>query len=231
MEYSIAWLWNAVKNNQLVTASSTDGGKFYYLRPACEALVDVESGTGARVQVFTSTDTLLRHVDTLDHSMSKMNLVFDSKHRVLLNNYPITVVGVLDVGQQFNMIALAVSNKEDEEVLYCLLQAVKDSLQLLELYPTFTCTMFDNSDAIQRALCRCFPSAVIGNCLFRLQQNFKQKRTLWNVQVPQTVPVNARSKWTIRRRDENESFAKDAVNWFSSLQHVHEFNLCSEIFL
>jgi hypothetical protein len=49
--------------------------------------------------------------------------------------------------------------------------------------------------------------------------------------VPQTVPVNARSKWAVRRRDENESFARDSINWLSSQQHVHEFNLCSENFL
>jgi hypothetical protein len=54
--------------------------------------------------------------------MSKMQLVIDSKHRVLLNNYLISVVGILDAGQQFNMIALAVSNKEYEEFFYCLLQ-------------------------------------------------------------------------------------------------------------
>jgi hypothetical protein len=41
------------------------------------------------------------------------------------------VVGILDAGQQFHMVALAVSNKEDEEVLYSLLQAVKDSFQVL----------------------------------------------------------------------------------------------------
>jgi hypothetical protein len=32
-----------------------------------------------------------------------------------MNNYPITVLSVLDAGQQFNLVALAVSNKEDEE--------------------------------------------------------------------------------------------------------------------
>jgi hypothetical protein len=63
MEYSIAGLRNAVNNNQRVTASSTDGGRFYYLRPACEALVDVENGAGGSVQVFASTDILLRCVD------------------------------------------------------------------------------------------------------------------------------------------------------------------------
>jgi MULE transposase domain len=186
-------------------------------------LVDVESETGARVQVFASTDTLLPHVDNLDHFMSKKQLVIDSKRRGLLNNYPITAVGILDAGQQYTMIALAVSNKEDEEVFILFVQAVKDSSQLLELYPKFTCTMSDNSGAIQRALRRCFPSAVLGNFLFHLQQTIKKKRTLWNVQVLLTVPVNARSKWTIRRRDENESFASNAINWFPSLQHVYEF--------
>jgi hypothetical protein len=121
IEYFIAGLWNAVNNNQRVIASSTDVGRFYCSRPACKALVDVESGTGARVQVFASTDTLLRHVDNLDHSMSRMQLVIDSKHHVLLNDYSITVFGILDAGQQFNMIALAVSNKEDKEFFYCLL--------------------------------------------------------------------------------------------------------------
>jgi hypothetical protein len=184
MEYSIAGLWNAVNNNQRVTASSTDGGRFYYLRPACEALVDVESGAGGRVQVFASTDTLLRCVDELDHTVCKMQLVIDSKHRVLLNDYPITVVGILDAGQQFHMVALAVSNREDEEFFYCLLQAVKDSLQVLELYPTFTCTMSDNSDAIQRALRRCFPMAVIGNCIFHLQQNIKKNELYGTCKCP-----------------------------------------------
>jgi hypothetical protein len=54
METSIAGLWNAVNNNQRVATSSTDGGRLYYLRPACEALVDVESRAGGRVQVFAN---------------------------------------------------------------------------------------------------------------------------------------------------------------------------------
>jgi hypothetical protein len=72
------------------------------------------------VQVVASTNTLLRHVDNLDHSMSKMQLVIDSKHRVLQNHHPISVVGILDAGKQFNMIALAVSKKKEEKFFYCL---------------------------------------------------------------------------------------------------------------
>jgi MULE transposase domain len=94
------------------------------------------------------------------------------------------VVGILDAGQQFHMVALAVSNKEDEEFFYCLLQAVKDLLQVLELYPTFTCTMSGKSDAIQRALRRCFLMDVIGNCIFHLQQNMKKTSTMERASAP-----------------------------------------------
>jgi hypothetical protein len=64
--------------------------------------------------------------------------------------------GVLDAGQKFHMIALAVSNKDDEEMSYWLLKAVKDSFQILDRNHTFTCTLADNSDTIQTALHRCF---------------------------------------------------------------------------
>jgi hypothetical protein len=54
------------------------------------------------------------------------------------------------------MIALAVSNKDDEEMSYWLLKAVKDSFQILDRNHTFTCKLADNSDTIQMALHRCF---------------------------------------------------------------------------
>jgi hypothetical protein len=37
----------------------------------------------------------------------------DSKHKELIGNYPVTALGILDAGQ-FNLIALALSSKEDE---------------------------------------------------------------------------------------------------------------------
>jgi hypothetical protein len=57
-----------------------------------------------------------------------MQLVVDSKHRVLMNNYPATAVGFLDAGQQFNLVMLAVSNKEDEEIFCSLIQSLKNAL-------------------------------------------------------------------------------------------------------
>jgi hypothetical protein len=48
----------------------------------------------------------------------------DAEHRVLMNNYPVTALGVLDAGQQFNLIALALSNKEDENKYSAMIQGV-----------------------------------------------------------------------------------------------------------
>ena len=60
-------------------------------------------GTGnPRVQVFVTTETLLRNVATVSHTSGVSQLVIDSKHRVLMNNYPVTALGVLDAGLQFN---------------------------------------------------------------------------------------------------------------------------------
>jgi hypothetical protein len=88
MEYSIAGLWNAVNNNQRMSSSSKDERKFYYLCPANESMVNRDSGVDARVQAFASTDALLRHAADLEQIAFKMQLVIDSKYRVILNNYP-----------------------------------------------------------------------------------------------------------------------------------------------
>jgi MULE transposase domain len=231
MEYTIAGLWNAVNSNQPDAETPLDENKYYFLLPARETLINIDSDADARVQVVGSTDGLLRNFVDLQQTQCAMQLVVDSKHRVLLNNYPITVVGILDAAQQFHLLALAVSNKENEEFFYDLLQAVKTSLIRLGARPDIGCTMSDNSNAIQNALRRSFPDATIGNCIFHLQQNIKKKRGLWNVVVPDDVSANKRSQWAVRRRDINESFARHCVQWIASLHHLHEFVLCSELFL
>jgi hypothetical protein len=60
------------------------------------------------VQVFASTDTILKVAAKIYHTAAVVQLVIDSKHRVLINNYPVTAVGFLDAGQQFNLVMLAV---------------------------------------------------------------------------------------------------------------------------
>jgi hypothetical protein len=48
-----------------------------------------------------------------------------SKHRVLMNNYHETCLGVLNAGQQFNLIALVLSNKEDENMYSAMIQGLE----------------------------------------------------------------------------------------------------------
>jgi hypothetical protein len=67
----------------------------------------VDAGTSdARVQIFATTKSLLENIRQIYLSASCVQVVLDSKRRFLMNNYPITVLGVLDAGQQFNLIAM-----------------------------------------------------------------------------------------------------------------------------
>ena len=66
-----------------------------------------------------------------------------------MNNYPVTALGILDAGQQFNLIAVALSNKEDENMYSAMIQGVGTVLQSIGVEMDPECTMSDNSDAIQ----------------------------------------------------------------------------------
>jgi MULE transposase domain len=78
----------------------------------------------------------------------------DSKYRVLINSYPVTALGVLDAGQQFNLIELALSNKEYENMYSAMMQGVESVLQSVGVQVEPECTMSDNSDAIQKSFIR-----------------------------------------------------------------------------
>ena len=65
-----------------------------------------------------------------------------------MKNYPVTALGVLDAGQQFNLIALALSNKEDENMYSAMIQGVETVLQSIGVHMDPECTMSDNIEAI-----------------------------------------------------------------------------------
>jgi hypothetical protein len=155
----------------------------------------------------------------------------DSKHRMLMNNYPVTAVGVLDAGQQFNLIALAVSNKEDENMYSAFIQGIETVLQSIGVRTDPECAMSDNSDAIQKSFMRYCPNTSIGGCFFHVLQNIKKKRSLWNIYVPTTISSTLKSRFVIRARDSRERFAQEALRWLSALSFIHEFTLFSDIFL
>jgi MULE transposase domain len=135
-----------------------------------------------------------------------MQLVIDSKHRVLMNNYPVTAVGFLDAGQQFNLVMLAVSNKEDEEFFCSLIQSLQNALASCSMAISVECAMSNNCSAIQHALRQYYPSSLTGNWKFHLLQNIKKKRSMWNINVPETIPASQKSKFIVRARDVCEKF-------------------------
>ena len=66
------------------------------------------------MNLLISTDALHKKVLRIkDTGLHRYQLCADSKYKVLPNNYPIIVVGCLDMCQQFDFIVSRVSNKED----------------------------------------------------------------------------------------------------------------------
>jgi hypothetical protein len=58
--------------------------------------------------------------------------------------------------------------------------------------------MSDNCSAIQHALRQYYPNSLAGNCKFHLLQNIKKKRSMWNINVPETIPASQKSKFIVR---------------------------------
>jgi hypothetical protein len=148
-----------------------------------------------------------------------------------MNNYPVTALSVLDAGQQFNLIALALSNKEDEKSIRLRYKVWKIVLQSIGVHMDPECTMSDNCDAIQKSYLRYYPNGSIGGCFFHLLQNIKKKRSLWNIAVLSAITSSQKSRFNIRARDARERFAQEALRWLSTLSFIHEFTLFSDLFL
>ena len=100
----------------------------------------------------------------------------DTKHKMLLNNYHVIAVGVLDAAQQFNLVTLAVSNKEDSYLFESFLRCIKTDFQKKYGELDITATMSDNCNAIQSAFHAIFPDCKLGNCLYHLITNNKKNR-------------------------------------------------------
>jgi MULE transposase domain len=203
--------------------------KYFYTTTADTAISETGS-SDARVQIFATTRSLLENIRKVSHTSGVMQVVLDSKHRVLMNNYPITALGILDAGQQFNLIALAVSNKEDETFYTSFLKSIQNKVQALDIIWDAACTMSDNCDAIQNAFQSCFPLSKRGNCNFHIHQNIKKKRGLWEVSTPPTITASQKSAFVQRARNDRERFAQDSIRWLSSLQNVEDFTLASKLF-
>ena len=119
------------------------------------------------IYLLISTDVLLKKVSRIgDTGLHGFQLCTDSKYKVFLNNYSIIVVGCFDECQQFNLIALSVSNKEEEKAFSDILAWIQRACMEVEADFTPECTMSDSCDAILNSFKNFFPQATIGNCLF-----------------------------------------------------------------
>jgi MULE transposase domain len=172
-EHTVSGLWNAVNSRQSEDGSS-DMANYFYTVAADMAIVDVGS-RDARVQIYATTRSLLERIRKISHTSGAMQVVLDSKHLVLMNNYPITALGILDAGQQFNLVALAVSNKEDEAFYTSFLQGIRTHVQAIGIVWSIEYIMSDNCDAIQNAFQSCFAMSKRGNCNFYIHQTSRRR--------------------------------------------------------
>ena len=121
---------------------------FYFLNSPEEAIYI----QGERINLLISTDALLKTVSRIkDTGLHGFQLCTDSNYKVFLNNYPIIVLGCLDACQQFNLIALSVSNKEDEKAFSDFFKWTQRACMEVEADLTPDCTMSDNCDAIMNS--------------------------------------------------------------------------------
>jgi len=182
------------------------------------------------MELFMSTTELLKSLEKLNISASRHQIVIDSKHRLLHNNYPLSVIGVLDSGQQFHLVAFAISNKEDESMYNNFISATLNTGR--NLYPTIAvgCTQSDQSAAVMNALRSNFPDATIGSCLFHLQQNNKRKRLLWNIDPPSNLAKREKSVYLRKKRDELTQYSRDMIAWLSIIPEKSTFDVCCELF-
>jgi hypothetical protein len=123
MEYSVLGLCAIIEARQRCE-SSNNTSKLFFIRPA-EKYIQFAGSENSRVQAYITAEILSQNVQRVCSTAGVLQLAMDSKHRVLMNNYPVTAFGVLDAGQQFNFIALALSNKEDKNMHSAIIQGME----------------------------------------------------------------------------------------------------------
>lgn len=227
IEFDIAGVWDIVEKNQYNPESSVHD--MFFLQSADS--VFFENLTGSRMELYLSTPELLRSIQKLNGTASSFQIVLDSKHRMLHNNYPISVLGVLDAGQQFHLISIAISNKEDEFMYRKFISVSLSNMN--QLYGTLEvqCTQSDQADAIMNAFKNEFPTAALGSCLFHVQQNNKRKRLLWNISSPSSLSKTEKSKYVRKKRDELTCYSRDMIAWLSLLTEQTIFDICTELYI
>jgi hypothetical protein len=155
--------------------------KLFFIDPA-EKSIQFAGSENSRVQVFITTRTLLRNVQRIYDTAGVRQLAMDSEHRVLMNNYPVTAIGVLDAGQQFNLIALAVSNKEDENMYSAFMQGIETVLQSIDVQTDPECTSLITLMLFRSHVCGTIQTVVFG-AAFSIYYKISRKNEVYGTYI------------------------------------------------
>jgi MULE transposase domain len=228
-EHTVSGLFNAGKGRQFEDAPS-DKANYFYTVTADMAIVDVGS-RDTPVQIYATTRSLLERIRKISHTSGVIKVVLDSMHRVLMNNYPVTALGILDAGQQFNQLASAVTNTEDEAFYTSFLQSIQIHIQARSIVWSIACAVLDICDAIQNAFQSCFAMSKRGNCKFHIHQDIKKKRGRWEINITPTMPASQNSAFVQRARNDRERFTQNSIRLLFSVHNEDDFTLGSKLFL
>ena len=196
--------------------------RFYSLNSPEDA-TDVQGG---RINLVISTDALLKSFSCMkDTGLHGFQLCTDSKYKLFLNNYPIIVLGCFDACQQFNLIALSVSNKEDEKAFSDIFIWTQRACMEVEADLTPNCTMSDNCEAIMNSFQNLFPQATIGNCFFHLQKNIKSKQGSWAIPNPDaSLYIGEKGKNCAEKRKDQTEWILGGFRWLADLKTTAEYD-------
>jgi hypothetical protein len=73
--------------------SSNNTSKVFFIEPV-EKSIQFAGSENSRVQAFITTEILLHNVQRVLNTAGVLQLAMDSKHRVLMNSYPVTALGI-----------------------------------------------------------------------------------------------------------------------------------------
>jgi len=131
-------------------------------------------------------------------------LHIDGTYKLIKNRFPVMVLGITDIAEEFHPIAYCVTTHEKEEDFIAFFSAVKKLSTELDLSFNPDFLMMDASDPTYNAASKIFPDTTILMCYFHLMQNVQKKcKTMFKTEEEYESFQDAIYKWI-----DNEKFNK-----------------------
>jgi hypothetical protein len=134
----------------------------------------------ADVTFVLSTKNLLKNATKQASGSLPTFVDVDQTYKVLINNYPMSVVGTVDISHKFFLIGVGISRLEDEPSITAMLQTIKGALlSFFEFVWKAEYGMADRAGAIANAFQKVFPGSPVfptiklAKCYFHVKKGLE----------------------------------------------------------